>query len=261
MFYSFTYYNVLQPPTFVGFQNYINLFVNDEIFIKAIINTFYYAIITGPGGFFASLIIAWVINEFSPKMRAVLIVLFYAPSISGQLYMMWTLLFSGDSYGYVNSMLIQAGFINEPIQWLTDPTYMMPIIIVVSLWMSLGAGFLSMIAGLQGVDKSLYEAAQVDGIRNRWQELWYITLPLLKNQLMFSAVMSITSSFSSAGVMTALAGFPSTDYAAHTIIQHLEDYGTIRFEMGYACAIATVLFIFMVGANAIVQKLLRRVGT
>ena len=106
----------------------------------------------------------------------------------------------------------------------------------------------------------MYEAAAVDGIRNRWQELWYVTLPVMRPQLLFGAVMSITNSFGIGGVITALCGFPSTDYAAHTIMHHLEDYVTIRFQMGYACAIATVLFVMMVGVNLLVQKLIAKVG-
>ena len=151
--------------------------------------------------------------------------------------------------------------IQAPIQFLKNTAYMMPIVIGVSLWMSLGAGFLSFIAGFQGVDKSYYEAAAMDGIKNRWQELWFVTLPMMRNQMMFSAVMSITSAFNVGSVVTGLFGFPSTDYAVHTIMNHLEDYGGTRFEMGYASAIATLLFIIMVGINLVVRKLVAKVGS
>lgn len=261
IYYSFTYFNIVQPSQWVGLDNYKNLFLYDDVFLTAIVNTFYFAVITGPVGYMASLLLAWMINDFGPKLRAVLVVVFYAPSISGQLYLIWQLIFSGDSYGFLNNFLLDSGLVTEPIQWLTDPAYMMGVVIIVALWMSLGAGFLSFIAGLQGVDKSLYEAGSIDGIRNRYQEFWYITLPSIRPQLMFGAVMSITSAFAAASIMTTLCGFPSTDYAAHTIVTHLEDYGTIRFEMGYACAIATVLFVLMVAVNKLVQRLLRKVGT
>jgi len=160
----------------------------------------------------------------------------------------------------MNSILISLGFIADPIQWLTDASYMSGVVIVVVLWQSLGAGFLSFIAGLQNVDKTLYEAGAVDGISNRWQELYFITFPAMRPQLMFGAVMSVTSSFGIGAVITALVGFPSTDYAVHTLVHHLEDYGSIRFEMGYACAIATLLFLLMVGTNKLIQKLLSKVG-
>ncbi len=212
---SFTYYNVLETPRFVGLSNYIDLFLADDVFLTSVTNTFAIAAI----------------------------------------------MFSGDAYGYVNSFLMKLGFINAPILWLTDPKYMMPVILLVILWMSLGTGFLSFVAGLQGVDQSQYEAGYVDGIKNRWQELWYITLPNMKPMLMFGAVMAITQSFGVCEVTMALAGFPSTDYAARTVVTHLFDYGSVRFEMGYASAIATVLFITMILCNKLIQSLLRKVGT
>ena len=261
MFFSFTSFNILEPPKFTGLENYIRMFFKDSIFMIALKNTVLIAIVTGPVGYFLSLLMAWFINELTPKFRAFVTLIFYAPTISGNVFMIWSLLFSGDSYGYINSTLIRLGVIQTPIQFLKDTSYMMPIVIGVSLWMSLGAGFLSFIAGFQGVDKSYYEAASMDGIKNRWQELWYVTLPMMRNQMMFSAVMSITSSFGVGGVITGLFGFPSTDYAVHTIMNHLEDYGGGRFEMGYASAIATLLFLIMVGANLVVRRLVAKVGS
>ena len=186
--------------------------------------------------------------------------LFYAPSISGNVYLIWKLLFSGDAHGYVNAFLMEMGFISSPIQWFTDAEYILPLLIVVQLWMSLGTGFLSFVAGLKGVDHALMEAGAIDGIRNRWQELWYITVPSMKGQMLFSAIMSITASFNIGDQITLLCGFPSTNYAAHTIMNHLTDYGSTRYEMGYACAISTVLFLIMVGCNQLIQKLLSKVG-
>ena len=258
---SFTYYNVLETPRFVGLSNYIDLFLADDVFLTSVTNTFAIAAITGPLGYLASFLFAWFINELPRYIRAFAVLIFYAPTISGQVYLIWAIMFSGDAYGYVNSFLMKLGFINAPILWLTDPKYMMPVILLVILWMSLGTGFLSFVAGLQGVDQSQYEAGYVDGIKNRWQELWYITLPNMKPMLMFGAVMAITQSFGVCEVTRALAGFPSTDYAARTVVTHLFDYGSVRFEMGYASAIATVLFITMILCNKLIQSLLRKVGT
>ncbi len=257
---SFTNFNGLEMPKIVFFDNYLKLFLSDDEFLLALKNTLIIALFIGPVGYLASLVLAWFINELSQKLRSVMVLVFYAPSISGGAYMIWQLLFSGDAYGYVNAILLRMNIITEPIQWFTDTRFMLPLVIVVSIWMSLGTGFLSLVAGLQGVDKSLYEAGYVDGIRNRWQELWFITLPSLGPQLLFSAVMSISSAFGVGAVSTALCGFPSTDYAAHTIINHLEDYGNIRFEMGYASAIATILFAMMLGSKVIIQKLIKNVG-
>jgi multiple sugar transport system permease protein len=253
---SFTHYNMLQPPKWIGYQNYLRLFLSDDVFLIAVKNTFVFALITGPLSYFACFIFAWLINELQPRIRAVLTLLLYAPSISGSLFMIWTVMFSGDSVGYVNGMLLYLGIIDEPIQFLLDPQWMMPVVILVVLWMSLGTSFLAFIAGLQGIDRELFEAAAVDGVRNRWQELFFVTLPQMKGYLMFGAIMSITNSFAAAAQIIPLVGFPSTDYAGHTVVTHLIDYGNVRFEMGYASAIAVILFGAMVGVQRLVQRIL-----
>ena len=261
IFFSFTYYNILEAPRFVGLQNYISLFLEDDIFLISIKNTFMIAIITGPLGYLGSFLFAWLINELPRWVRSVAVVVFYAPSIAGNCYVIFSVFFRGDAYGYVNAFLMDTGIIDTPQLWLIDPRYMLPVCMGVILWMSLGAGFLSFVAGLQGIDKAQYEAGYVDGIKNRWQELWFITLPNMKPMLMFGAVMSITQAFSVCDVTRNLCGFPSTDYAARTIVTHLFDYGFTRFEMGYACSIATILFLMMILCNKAIQSLLSRVGT
>ena len=259
--FGFTYYNILEAPRFVGLQNYISLFLEDDIFLISIKNTFMIAIITGPLGYIGSFLFAWLINELPRWVRSVAVVIFYAPSIAGNCYVIFSVFFRGDAYGYVNAFLMNIGVIDTPQLWLIDPRYMLPVCMGVILWMSLGAGFLSFVAGLQGIDKAQYEAGYVDGIKNRWQELWFITLPNMKPMLMFGAVMSITQAFGVCEVTMALCGYPSTDYAARTIVTHLFDYGFSRFEMGYACSIATILFLMMILCNKAIQSLLSRVGT
>ena len=234
------------------------MFLQDSVFLIALKNTLIIAAVTGPVSYLLCLMLAWFINELHPKMRAFVTLIFYAPSISGNAYLIWKILFSSDEYGYINSILMKLGMIKSPILWLTDTKYMLSIVILVAIWSSLGTSFLSFIAGFQGVDRSYYEAAAVDGIKNRWQELWYVTLPLIRPQMVFSAVMSITSSFGVGSIVTELCGNPSTDYAAHTIINHLTDYGGTRFEMGYA--IATFLFLLMVGSNLIIKRVIAKVG-
>ncbi|MGO4528082.1 carbohydrate ABC transporter permease [Paenibacillus sp. 2TAF8] len=257
---SFFHFNMLEFPRFVGWQNYSRLFLNDDVFLIALKNTLLFAVITGPVSYIACFLFAWIINELSPKVRAVMTLVFYAPSISGNVFFIWLIIFSGDSYGYMNGFLMRLGVILEPIQWLSNEKYVLGIVILVQLWLSLGTSFLAFIAGLQTIDRSLVEAGTVDGIKNRWQELWYITLPSMRPQLMFGAVMQITASFAVAEISIALAGFPSVNYAAHTVVTHLMDFGTIRFEMGYASAIATVLFALMLGTNIFTQKMLRKIG-
>ena len=258
-YYSFTYYNMLQRPVFMGIENYVKLLFYDDIFKTALKNTLVFAIITAPIGYLLSLMVAWFINELSGKVRSIFVLLFYAPSISGNVYLVWKLLFSSDSYVYVNALLLELGIISSPVQWFADAQYILPLLIVVQIWMSLGTGFLSFVAGLKGVDPALMEAGAIDGLRNRWQELWYITLPTIKPQMVFGAVLSITGAFAVSDISTNLAGSPSVQYAGHFIANHMSDYGNVRYEMGYASAIATVLFILTVSCNKLINIVLKKV--
>ncbi len=255
---SFTYFNMGAAPTFVGLDNYIRMFFDDQVFWIALRNTAVFAMITGPISYVLSFCIAWLINEFSRGLRTVLTLVFYLPSLAGNVYFVWTYIFSGDSYGFLNSLLMKLSLISDPIQWLTDTGYMMTVVVVVILWLSLGTGFLSFVAGLQSLDRELYEAAAIDGLPNRFAELWYITLPQMGPQLLFGAVMQISTSFAVGYECMNLTGFPSTDYATQTLVLHILDFGQVRYEMGYACAVAVVLFALMLVMWLAVNKLLRK---
>lgn len=257
---SFTYFNSFNMPIFTGWDNYMWIFLDDDIFLIAVRNTLLFAIITGPISYFLSFFFAWMISDFRPGMRAFITTVFYAPVLSGVAYTMWTFIFSSDSYGILNGFLIRFNFIKEPIGWLTNSAYTLGVVIVVQLWLSLGTGFLAFVAGLQGVDTGLYEAGMLDGIHNRFQEVWYITLPCMKPQLLFGAVMQIVTSFSVADVSIRLAGFPSVQYSAETIVTHIMDYGTVRLEMGYACALASFLFLLMFLTNRFITFAINRIG-
>ena len=260
MYFSFTNYNILEKPDFIGVRNYINLFLEDEVFTIAVKNTFVIALIIGPVGYIMAFIFAWLINELPNWIRTLVVFFFYVPSISGQAFNVFKFFFSDDANGWINAKLIHWNIIQQPILFLTNPANVLKVVIPVILWTSLGAGFLSFVAGLKGIDKSQYEAGYIDGVQNRWQELWYITLPNMKPMLLFGAVMSITNAFSVCQVPMMLAGYPSVDYCARTIVTHLFDYGFTRFEFGYASAIATVLFLTMILCNKFIQGLLNRVG-
>ena len=253
---SFTDFNMLQTPNFVGFDNYKTLFLNDDIFIIAVKNTMILAFITGPVGYIACFIFAWFINELPNKIRAFMTLIFYAPSITGGAYFIWQYILSSDRYGVLNGVLMKLGFLDSPILWLQDTDYMLICVIIVQLWLSLGTSFLSFLAGFKTVDTTLYEAGAIDGINNRFQEIWYLTLPQMKPQLLFGAVMQISSSFAVGAVPAALCGNPSVNYATHTIINHIDDYGGVRYELGYACAISTVLLMVMLIVNKVINKVL-----
>ncbi len=260
VFLSFTYFNMLETPLFIGVDNYVRLLLEDNIFLIALRNTLLFALITGPLSYLLSFVFAWFINDFPRGIRTGLTFLFYAPSLAGNVYFIWTYIFSDDSVGLLNSTLLRLGVLNESIQWLTDANYNNIVVVVVILWLSMSVGFLSFVAGLQSMDKSLYEAGAMDGVKNRFQELWYITLPQMVPQLLFGAVMQISTSFAIGYEAMALTGFPSTDYSTHTIITHIFDYGTVRFEMGYASAIAVVLFLLMLFFWSLTKNALAKFG-
>ena len=255
---SFTYFNMVAAPTWVGFSNYVRMFFDDNVFLIALRNTAIFAMITGPISYILSFLIAWLINELPHTLRTVLTLVFYLPSLAGNVYFVWTYIFSGDSYGLLNSILVKLSLVTDPIQWLTDTKYMMAVVIVVILWLSLGTGFLSFVAGLQSLDRELFEAAAIDGLPNRFAELWYITLPQMGPQLLFGAVMQISTSFAIGYECMNLTGFPSTDYATQTLVLHILDFGQKRFEMGYACAVAVVLFGLMLIMWTLINKLLSK---
>ncbi len=259
IFFSFTSYDMISTPKLVLFENYRRLITNDPTFMITVKNTFIFAVVSGPLGFLLAFLLAWLVNEFTPKVRAVLSFMFYAPSLVGNAYFIWQVAFSGDSYGYINSLLLSMGIITEPIVWLKNATYLMPIIIIVQLWQSMGVSFLANISGLQNVSRDMYEAGAIDGIRNRWQELRYITLPAMSNMLLFSAVMQIQSSFSVSAIAITLAGYPSKSNAVDTIVSLMQDMATVRYELGYASAIAVVLFIMMVTTRLLVGRILSTV--
>jgi multiple sugar transport system permease protein len=250
---SFTYYNMLEPPRWIGLSNYRLLFLEDDVFVTAIKNTLLFSVITGPLAYFTSFSLAWLINRL--KLRQVYTLAFYAPSLTSgiAISVIWLYFFANDRYGLLNYLLIQTGLTTEPVAWLQEQSTILPVIIIISLWMSMGTSFLVFLAGLQSVPAELYEAGMVDGIKNSLQEIFYITLPVMKPQLLFGAVMAIVNSFAVFQVAAQVAGVPSPLYAGHTIVAHLYMHGFIHFEMGYAAAIAVVLFImtFILGRLSI----------
>lgn len=247
---SLTNYNLIQPPDFVGLTNYKNLILEDDVFLTSLSNTMFFALLTGPLGYIASFVMAWLITLLK-KGRGPFALAFYAPSLTSGIAMstIWLIIFSGDRNGYLNHFLMNIGIITEPILWTKDAVFLKWVIVIISVWMSMGTGFLVFLAGLQNIDPALYEAARVDGMKSRFQELRYITLPMMKPQLLFGAVNSVVGAFAVFDVATAVAGMPSPNYAAHTIVAHLYDYAFIRMNMGYASSVAMILFImtFIVG--------------
>lgn len=257
---SFFDYDMVSSPIFIGLENYSRMFSGDDVFMKVLGNTLRFSIIAGPISFLLSFMLAWMINEFSKTVRVILTFIFYAPALVGNAYFIWQVFFSGDSYGYLNNLLISFGFITEPINWFQNTAYNMTIIIIVQLWMSMGVSFLANIAGLQNVSAELYEAAAIDGVRTRWHELWYVTLPSMKSILLFSSVMQIQAVFSVSSVIVTLAGYPSVNNSVDTIVSYISDVGTARYEMGYASALSIFLFFMVLAFRFGIGALLNLVG-
>ena len=255
---GFSYFNGMSAPQWRGLGNYIRMFLYDDVFLIAVKNTLVFAFLTGPLGYFISFFFAWFINEMVGKARTFITLVFYTPSlVGGSVIIIWKFIFSGDRLGLVNGTLVRFGIIQDAIQWFQDPTYNLSMVIIVQLWISLGAGFLAFIAGFKTVDPTLYEAGIIDGVKNRFQELVYITIPAMKNVMLFGAVMQIAASFAAGTIAITLGGFPSTNYSLRTIISHILDYGQMRFELGYASAMAFLLSVIMIITRKIIYKLLR----
>lgn len=258
---SFTNFNSIQWPSFVGFLNYITLITSDEVFMQYVLpNTVVYALVVGVGGYALSFVLAWALCNLTKLPRTIFALILYSPSMTAGVAMtvLWKVIFSGDQTGLLNSWLMSLGVITEPIIWLVSAQYLLPIVIIIGLWSSMGVGFLSMIAGILNSNEELYEAAAIDGIRNRFQEMIYITIPQMKPQMLFAAVMSIVNAFQNGMISTWLTGNPSPGYAAQLIVNHIEDYGFLRYEMGYAAAVSVVLLlivqIFSKAANALLTE-------
>lgn len=249
MILSLTNFNGLQVPKFIGLKNYVNLITNDDVFMQHVLpNTILFSLIVGPGGYILSFLLAWMLAQIPKVPRTVLALLIYSPSMTTGIAMtvVWTVIFSGDQTGYLNNILMQLGLIVSPIQWLQSPQYLMPIMIIVSLWSSMGLGFLAMLAGVLNIDPTLYEAAYVDGIRNKFQEIIYITIPSMRPQMVFGAVMAVVNTFQNAAIGVLLSGSnPTPNYAGQLLVNHIEDYGIIRYEMGYASAVSVVTLLLV----------------
>lgn len=257
---SFFDYDMVSTPIFTGLDNYIRMFIKDNLFWKSFGNTLRFSIIAGPLGFILSFVLAWMINEFSRGPRVLFTFGFYTPALVGNALLIWQVIFSGDSYAYLNNFLISFGFITEPIQWFQNTEFNMKIILIIQLWMSMGTSFLANIAGLQNVNAELYEAGAIDGIKTRWHELWYITLPSMKSIILFSAVMQIQSVFSVSGLVTSLVGYPSVENSVDMLVSYIGDVGTTRYEMGYAATLSVFLVTLVLVFRFAIGGLLNLVG-
>lgn len=256
---SFTFFDAIQPPRFIGLDNYIALLTADDTFMRYVLpNTIQFAVIVGPGGYIFSFLLAWVLAQIPRLPRTIFALILYSPSMTAGVAMavVWKALFSGDQTGYLNSFMMGLGLLQEPIQWLQSPQYLMPIMIIVTLWSSMGIGFLAMLAGILEISPELYEAAAMDGMSSRLQEIFYITIPSMRPQMLFAAVMAIVGTFQAGSIGVTLSGSnPTPQYAGQLIVNHIEDFGFLRYEMGYAAAASVVLLLMVLFFSRVATRL------
>lgn len=256
---SFTQFNTIEFPKFIGLDNYVNLFTRDDVFMQYVLpNTILFSVVVGAGGYILSFFMAWSLAQIPKRPRTVLAIILYSPSMTSGIMMsaIWSVLFSADKSGYLNYILLELGIIELPVNWLSSQQYLMPAMIIVSLWSSMGVGFLAMLGGVLNVNRELYEAAHIDGVENRFQEILYVTVPSCRPQMLFGAVMAIVGTFQNGAIGVQLSGSnPTPNYAGQLMVTHIEDYGFIRYEMGYAAAVSVVLLILIYGISLLAGKL------
>lgn len=259
MLLSFTDFDAVQFPHFIGFKNYLRLITEDSVFMQYVLpNTIKFALIAGPVGYIMSFLLAWMLAQIPKKPRTVLALILYSPSMTAGVAMqvVWTTIFNGDQSGYLNSFLLRLGVIQQPTQWLQSPKFLMIIMIIVTIWSSMGVGFLAMLAGVLNNNPEVYEAGYIDGISNRFQEIIHITIPSMKPQMLFGAVMAVVGTFQAGAIGVQLSGTnPTPQYSGQLIVNHIEDFGFIRYEMGYAAAISLVLLIMIWLCSKVVWKM------
>lgn len=256
---SFTFFDSIQPPRFVGLSNYIALITQDDTFMRYVLpNTISFAVVVGPLGYALAFILAWMLAQLPRIPRTIFALILYLPSMTASVAMavVWKTLFSGDQTGYLNSFLMGLGLLGEPIQWLQSPQYLMTVMVLVTLWSSMGIGFLAMLAGILEINPELYEAAAIDGMSSRFQEIFFITIPSMKPQMLFAAVMSTVGTFQAGAIGVVLSGSnPTPQYAGQLIVNHIEDYGFLRYEMGYAAAVSVMLLLMVLFFSRVATRL------
>jgi len=256
---SLTYFNTVQMPRFVGLHNFVSIITQDEVFMRYVLpNTFKFSLIVGPGAYILQFLLAWALAQIPKWPRTILSLIFYSPSMTTgvTVAVIWRVVFSGDQFGYLNHLLLHFELIDRPLQWLQSPELLMPIMIIATLWGSMGIGFLAMLGGILNIDPEMYEAGYIDGIKNRFQEIIYITIPSMRPQMLFGAVMAIVSTFSAGTIGVDLTGAnPTPQYAGQLILNHIEDHGFLRYDMGYAAALSVLLLLMIYVFSRTANKL------
>lgn len=253
LYYSFCNYPMLKPPVWIGLMNYRTL-AHDPVFYKSLYNTAYFAVFSTPLGMAVAFLLALLLNQ-KVKGMALFRVMFFIPSIvpmvAGSVLWIWLL---NPEYGLINTILMALHIPSHLIPgWMADPAWSKPALILMSAW-GVGGWMLIYLAGLQDVPQDLYEAADLDGA-NAAQKMWSVTVPFLSPHLFFTLVMGFIGAaqyFTQAYVMTSGTGGPvdSTRFLAIYLFQNAFQY----WKMGYACAMAWIMFLIILACTLLIFK-------
>ncbi len=258
-FLSFTHYDVVHPPRFAGLANYKNILFNDPLFWKAIGNTVLYVIGVVPIGICMSLLLAVAIDQ-KIKFKNFFKSIFFLPTVTAivAVSVIWKWLYAGAKYGLFNHLIMKLGF--QPIDWLTSPTWTLPSIMIMSIWAGVGYNMILFLAGLQTIPQVMYEAAEIDGA-GFWRKFFHVTLPLLKPTIVFVGMMSFIFSFQvfeQVYIMTGgQGGIGGVLNSGLTIVAYLYDKGFQQFQMGYASALAYIIFLCIFMLTMVNKRLMR----
>ncbi len=255
VYYSFTDYSIVTPPVWVGLRNYQEL-VKDPIFWQSLSHSFTYLLVM-PTLVFLCIILAIVVNRKLPGIN-VFRAMYYIPVISGSIAVgiAWRLML--DTNGLLSSLLLSLGMIQEPIQWLSEPSYTLTICMLLTIWLGLGHYMMIFLAGLQNIPEELYDAAMIDGC-NAWQKHWHVSLPGLRPQVTFVAVISSLAAlqvFNEIYILTG--GLGGILNSASTIVFYLWRSAFVLQHAGYASAVAMVLLVITLAFSVIYVRILER---
>ena len=244
-YWSFTEYDAIHAPKWVGLDNYKNIFFNDPRFWKSIRNTIFYTLGVIPPVVVLSLLLAIAVDQ-QIRFKNFFKVIYFIPSVTSviALSVIWKWLFAGEKYGLINHILIRVGL--QPVDWLMSPVWTLPAIMIMSIWAGLGYNMILFLAGLQTIPKTVYEAADIDGA-NVFDKFWHITLPLLKPFTVFVVIIGFITSFQvfeRIYIMTQSEfGIGGVLDSALTVVAYLYDMGFRKFKMGYASALGYIIFV------------------
>jgi len=249
LYYSFTRFDAVRPPVFIGLANYIDMVAKDEVFRVVLYNTVYFVLLGVPAGLVTAFMLAVLLNN-EMKWRPVFRTIFFLPAIVPAIASaeVWRWVYN-PQFGLINATLKSMGM--STIPWLSSPTLAKPSLIIIHMWAQ-GTAMVIFLAALQDVPRSLYDAALVDGA-NRWQRFWHVTIPMTTPAILFVMLTSLIGMFqyfTLGWLLTQGAPNNSTEFYS----MYLYRNAFVYFKMGYASALAWLLFLIIVAFTVLIFR-------